>query len=270
MAGFSHEQIALSSVLFMPVFALFVLKKGAPQYKALLASGFFPALAGFAILYSAPGNYVRMVSKHEPLPDISEAITGIPQQTRYIFSSIFQDNFGIGLCLFLALIALAYSKDKKTIARIAPFWAMALASAAVLYIAPIKGSRMIYPTIFWLLASASIAIAVWHCRYKKITTVATVILFLFACHSYHTRVFSGYYLNYPTVMLNDSNLKNAARLSPPPAVITFYKLPSLKHATCMPYDRRPYIEPWIKNYYKLPSDTKLEYKDSSYTIAAAP
>lgn len=270
MAGFSHEQIAISSLLFMPVFALFVLRKSTLQHKPLLASGFFPALAGFTILYSAPGNYVRIVSKHEPLPDLSEVITGFPEQTSYIFSSVFRDTFGIVLCLSLVLIALSYFKNKKIIARIVPFWAMALTSAAVLYIAPIKGSRMIYPTTFWLLASASIAIALWHCRYKKITTAATVILFLFSCHSYYINVFSGYYLNYPTVVLNDSNLKNAARLSPAPAAVTFYKLPSLKHATCMPYDRRPYIEPWIRNYYKLPADVKFEYKDSPYTMSAAP
>lgn len=266
MAGFSQEQIALASVLFMPAFALFVLQRKTHAYKGLIACGILPALTGFAILYSAPGNYVRMVAKHEPLPSLSTVFAGFTEQSQYILSNIFKSSFGVAFCLLLALIVLAYSKNKNVVVRTMPFWVMALASAAVIYISPLKDSRMMYPSIFWLLASVSVALPLWHHSYGKITTVAAIALFLFACRIHYQRVFSGYYENYPTLVLNDSNLQKAARLSPPPTVVTFYKLPNGNHSNCMPYDQRPYIEPWIKSYYKLPASTIFEYKDSPYKV----
>ncbi len=273
IAGFSQEQVALSAVAFMPAFALFVLGKEAGKYKGLLLSGLLPALAGMAVLYAAPGNYVRMAYKGEPMPGLYAVATRIPEKTCYIAAKVFDSWFGALLGLSLALMvlaALARPERRRAVIATLPLWVMALAAAAVFYVAPVKGPRMFFPTLIWALTAASPAFSLWEGRYGKVALVLAVALFSFAGYNYYQRVFSGYHANYATCVLNDANLRKAAKQVPPPESVTFYRLPRRRHSNAMPYHNRAYIETWIKNYYKLPPGTVLVYERSPYASKRAP
>lgn len=85
-------------------------------------------------------------------------------------------------------------------------------------------------------------------------------IFLVCAISHHTFfVLRGYYINYPIIIKNDLNLKNASKEKSNEVI--FYKLPMRWYHECMPYDDRAYIEKWIKQYYKIDMNTKIIYKD---------
>lgn len=266
MAGFSQEQIALAAIGAVPSVAFFALYGKINKYKNVLCVSWISALIGFCFLYMAPGNYVRMVTKNEPLPGLWNILTQFPENTVFILRNIGKLE---SVLLSVVCIALCISvwRGSATARKLIPIVFLSSIAFSVIYIAPIKGPRLLFPPIFLLSIPLAIyltqgALKIMKQSFSNIAVLSCAIFFLVSITMHIRLTMYGYYQNYPTILKNDLNLRKIASSLEKPEQILFYKLPHLKFADCMPYDNRPYIEYWIRKYYGVPSDIPFKYMDA--------
>lgn len=260
MAGFSQEQIALTSLSVPALF--FVCTRKIINYngrKKPLIIIQISSLLGAACLLLAPGNFRRLGSGHDggfhSLADFPVVTWGFLQDLLAAPGSI------LWIAAFIFCLVMIKKKEVKFVF---PFLAMAFISLAIFYIIKLRylSPRIYFPTSFFLtiFSCAILSIIISGNRYlnKYMAYIASVFLIFSICH-HAFFVLRGYYINYPVVIKNDLNLKSASKEHAKEVI--FYKLPMRWYHECMPYDDRKYIENWIKQYYKIDMDTKIIYKD---------
>lgn len=263
-AGFSQEQIALASMSFVPLFIVSLCdRQRMKKISFALVVAQSSAVLGFIVLMLAPGNFARLQSSHDGgLRTIFDA----PVVTWDFVSKIYTSPAAV-LWVPATLLAILACRDIR-IRRSIPFLGMAFASFAIFYIIQLKYSspRIYFPASFFLSVFFSGALVVIADLFllDERQILKSAILFLVCSIVYHAVfVTRGYYRNYPTIIANDKNLKNVKSMDVLPQHVVFYKLPSSRHSDCMPYER-PYIEHWIRAYYRFPESVKIVYEDSPY------
>lgn len=263
LAGFSQEQIILAAISFAPLFL--VSASSISQFRILkkpLLTVQCAALLGSCCMLAAPGNFKRLASGHD---GGMHTLAELPAVTWELVRDMLRAPGAV--IWLLSLAAALFLLRGTVIRRRLPFLGMAAATLAIFYVIRLRyiSPRIYFPASFLLAIFCSGVFPVLVSKYssmKKYATKFVLILLMLGVlhHSYY--VIYGYYLNYPTVIANDMNLKKAGELPTPPHEVIFYKLPARYYHECMPYDNRPYIEAWIKSYYGLPATTIIRYEDS--------
>lgn len=260
IAAFSQEQISLT-VLSTPIL-FFIYTRNFLNYNEIkkpLIIIQISSLLGSACLLLAPGNFRRLDSGHD---GGLHSLTDFPAVTWDFLQNLWAAP---GSILWIsAIIFCLFMGRKKNVKPFFPFLFMAFVSLSIFYIIKLKylSPRIYFPASFFLTifscAIFSIIIFKNRCLNKYMVHIASI--FLVCAISHHAFfVLRGYYINYPIIIKNDLNLKNASKEKSNEVI--FYKLPMRWYHECMPYDDRAYIEKWIKQYYKIDMNTKIIYKD---------
>lgn len=261
LAAASQEQVAVVTVGLIPLlgFWLFRSDLGRMRYRLLAALG--AAVAGLLFLMLAPGNMRRMESGHDALGGLGDIL----HTTGWIFQGIFASP--IGILWLVSLLPALWLCRRTSLRRFLPFLIGSLLSVGIFYVIKLRfgAPRVFFPASYLLtiVFTGIWTLALENCSLSlRARHFLAGILLIFALSYHGIAVIRGYYLNYPTILANDRNLRAAGQQTPPPAEVVFYRLPDKKYAECMPYDGRDYIEPWILAYYRLPRETRIIYQDA--------
>ena len=207
-----------------------------------------------------------MESGHDAMGGLADLL----HTTGWIFQGIFASPIGIlWLVSLIPALWLCRRTELKRLQPFLPFLIASLLSVGIFYVIKLRfgAPRVFFPASFllgivfagiWQIALENLALTL---RTKRLTAG---LLLVFALCYHGIAVIHGYYVNYPTILANDRNLRAAGQQTPPPAEVVFYRLPDKKYAECMPYDNRRYIETWILAYYRLPRETRILYQDSPF------
>lgn len=265
-AGGSQEQVGAVTVCMVPLLGFFLFRAELKRLRYRLLAAQAAAVAGFLFLMLAPGNMRRMESGHDAMGGLADLL----HTTGWIFQGIFASP--IGILWLVTLIPALWLCRRTALRRLQPFLPFLIASllsVGIFYVIKLRfgAPRVFFPASFllgivfagiWQIALENLALTL---RTKRLTAG---LLLVFALCYHGIAVIHGYYVNYPTILANDRNLRAAGQQTPPPAEVVFYRLPDKKYAECMPYDNRRYIETWILAYYRLPRETRILYQDSPF------
>lgn len=260
MASFSQEQITLVALSLSSLF--FVCMRGLDGYdeiKKPLITIQISTFVGACCLLLAPGNFRRLDSGHD---GGFHSLADFPAVTWEFLQNLWTAP---GSILWIAaFIVCLFVVKKREVKLFLPFGLMAIISLSIFYGIKLRypSPRIYFPASFFLtiFSCGMLAVFVFNNKYlrKYMVCIASAFIIYSVCH-HSFFVLQGYYINYPVVVENDLNLKKASKNKA--MEVVFYKLPMRWYHDCMPYDDRPYIEKWIKQYYKLDMNTKIIYKE---------